>query len=179
VAGLTPRAEVRAALTALTAEAELVHGHPDRCEPVDADPERGAFLPPMLLRSTDPDARAPHEVEVFGPVSTLLPYDSTAHAVALAARGAGSLAGSVVSHDPAFVREVVHGLAPWHGRLLVLDRDDAAESTGHGSPIPHAVHGGPGRAGGGEELGGLRAVLHHMQRTALQGSPAMLRSITE
>ena len=111
-------------------------------------------------------------------MSTLLPYTTAPDAVTLAARGGGSLAGSVVSHDPAFVREIIHGIAPWHGRLLILNRDNATESTGHGSPIPQAVHGGPGRAGGGEELGGLRAVRHHMQRTALQGPPDLLRAIT-
>ncbi len=100
------------------------------------------------------------------------------HAVALAARGLGSLVGSVVTADTDFARHIVLGLAPWHGRLLVLDRDDAAESTGHGSPLPMLVHGGPGRAGGGEELGGMRAVLHHMQRTAVQASPQVLGAVT-
>ena len=175
---LGQRDDVRQALSTLTTECDLVYGDPDRVDLVDADPECGAFLSPMLLRCTDPDAGAPHEVEAFGPVSTLLPYDSASHAVELATRGAGSLAGSIVSHDDGFVREVVFGLAPWHGRLLVLDRDDATESTGHGAAMPHAVHGGPGRAGGGEELGGMRAVLHHMQRTAIQGSPTVLGRIT-
>jgi oxepin-CoA hydrolase/3-oxo-5,6-dehydrosuberyl-CoA semialdehyde dehydrogenase len=119
-----------------------------------------------------------HEVEAFGPVSTVLPYSSTAQVIELAARGQGSLAGSVVTADADFAREVVLGLAPWHGRLLVLDRADAKESTGHGSPMPQLVHGGPGRAGGGEELGGIRGVRHHMQRTAVQGSPDMLTAIT-
>src|SRR5208282_6181655 len=101
-----------------------------------------------------------------------------AEVIDLAARGRGSLAGSIVTADIAFARDVVLGLAPWHGRLLVLDREDAAESTGHGSPLPVLVHGGPGRAGGGEEMGGIRGVLHHMQRTAVQGSPAVLTAIT-
>lgn len=179
LASLAQREEVRHALATLTRECELVHGNPDTFDLTDADSERGAFLPPLLLRCTEPNARAPHEVEAFGPISTLVPYESTTHAIELAARGAGSLVGSVVSHDGAFVRDIVLGLAPWHGRLLVLDRDDAAESTGHGSPLPHAVHGGPGRAGGGEELGGVRAVLHHLQRTAIQGSPAVLDGLTE
>jgi len=117
-------------------------------------------------------------VEAFGPVSTLLPYTSTEQVVELAARGQGSLVGSIVTGDAEFARDVVLGVAPWHGRLLVLDADDAKESTGHGSPLPMLVHGGPGRAGGGEELGGIRAVLHHMQRTAVQASPAMLGAIT-
>ena len=105
-------------------------------------------------------------------------YSSTDEVISLAARGLGSLAGSVVTADASFARRVVLGLAPWHGRLLVLDRDDAAESTGHGSPLPMLVHGGPGRAGGGEELGGIRRVVHHMQRTAIQASPRMLGAVT-
>jgi oxepin-CoA hydrolase/3-oxo-5,6-dehydrosuberyl-CoA semialdehyde dehydrogenase len=120
----------------------------------------------------------PHEVEAFGPVSTLIPYTSTDEAIALAARGQGSLVGSVVSADVDFAASVVLGVAPWHGRLLVLDRDDAGESTGHGSPLPMLVHGGPGRAGGGEEMGGIRGALHHMQRTAVQASPRVLSAVT-
>ena len=137
----------------------------------------GAFMSPVLVRA-DPEATAPHDVEAFGPVSTLLPYDGVAHAVELLARGQGSLVASVVSSDVEFVRDVVLGAAPHHGRILVLDPTTAKESTGHGSPLPHLVHGGPGRAGGGEELGGLRAVLHHMQRTAVQGSPEVLGAVT-
>ncbi|GAA2630025.1 phenylacetic acid degradation bifunctional protein PaaZ [Streptomyces vastus] len=179
LAGLGQREEVLRALKALTAAARLVHGDPDRFEVLEGDRERGAFLPPLLLRCDDPDRAEPHEVEAFGPVTTLLPYDGTAaHAIALAARGEGSLVGSVVTHDPGFAREAVLGAAPWHGRLLLLDRTDAGESTGHGSPLPHTVHGGPGRAGGGEELGGIRSVLHHMQRTAVQGPPAILSTLT-
>ena len=117
-------------------------------------------------------------MEAFGPVSTIIGYHGTDQVIDLAARGLGSLAGSVVSADPAFARAVVLGLAPWHGRLLVLDRDDAATSTGHGSPLPMLVHGGPGRAGGGEEMGGIRGVLHHMQRTAVQASPRVLSAVT-
>jgi oxepin-CoA hydrolase/3-oxo-5,6-dehydrosuberyl-CoA semialdehyde dehydrogenase len=132
----------------------------------------------VLVRHSDPTVAAAHDIEAFGPVSTLLPYDSVEQVVELMARGQGSLVGSVVSHDPEFVREVVLGAAAHHGRILVLDRDDARESTGHGSPLPTLIHGGPGRAGGGEELGGIRGVLHHMQRTAVQGSPAALTAIT-
>ena len=124
-----------------------------------ADPDRGAFLPPILLRADDPDRPEPHTIEAFGPVSTLLPYRDAAHAVELAARGSGSLVASVASHDREFVREVVLGLGAHHGRILVLDRDDAKEQTGHGSALATLVHGGPGRAGGGEELGGIRGVL--------------------
>jgi oxepin-CoA hydrolase / 3-oxo-5,6-dehydrosuberyl-CoA semialdehyde dehydrogenase len=117
-------------------------------------------------------------VEAFGPVTAVLGYGDAADAVELAALGRGSLVGSVVTHDPDFAREVVLGVAPWHGRLLVLDRDDAGESTGHGAPLPHLVHGGPGRAGGGEELGGVRAVLHHMQVTSVSASPAMVTAVS-
>jgi oxepin-CoA hydrolase/3-oxo-5,6-dehydrosuberyl-CoA semialdehyde dehydrogenase len=172
------REEVRRAVKALLGSASLVFGDPDRVEVRNADAVQGSFISPLLLRCDDPDRPEPHEIEAFGPVSTLLGYRDTDHAIALAARGLGSLAGSVVTADTDFAREVVLGIAPWHGRLLVLDRDDAPESTGHGSPLPMLVHGGPGRAGGGEELGGMRAVLHHMQRTAVQASPKVLGAVT-
>jgi oxepin-CoA hydrolase/3-oxo-5,6-dehydrosuberyl-CoA semialdehyde dehydrogenase len=177
LASLEQREEVRRSLKALLEAGQVLFGDPDRVDVVGADPERGAFLSPVLMRA-DPEAAQPHEVEAFGPVSTLMPYTSTDHVVALAARGQGSLVGSVVTGDVGFAREVVLGVAPWHGRMLVLDSEDAKESTGHGSPLPALVHGGPGRAGGGEELGGVRGVLHHMQRTAVQGSPAVLTAIT-
>jgi len=177
LASLEQREEVRRSLKALLAAGQVVYGDPEHVEVVGADVERGAFVAPILLRA-DPDRAEPHEVEAFGPVSTLIGYRDPEHAVDLAARGRGSLAGSVVSFDADFVRAVVLGVAPWHGRLLVLDREDAAESTGHGSPMPALVHGGPGRAGGGEELGGIRGVLHHMQRTAVQASPRVLGAVT-
>lgn len=177
LAGLEQREEVRRSLKALLEAGDVVYGSLDRVDLVDADAERGAFMSPVLLKA-DPDRAQPHEVEAFGPVSTLLPYDGVEHAVELAARGTGSLVGSVVTYDADFARDVVLGVAPWHGRLLVLDRDDAKESTGHGSPLPALVHGGPGRAGGGEEMGGIRGVLHHMQRTAVQGSPRVLTAVT-
>ncbi|MEJ7833994.1 MAG: phenylacetic acid degradation bifunctional protein PaaZ [Nocardioides sp.] len=180
LASLEQREEVRKAVQSLRSSAEVVFGDPDRLSPadvVDGDPERGAFMSPVLLRAAD-GAAEPHDVEAFGPVSTVLAYDSVADAVELAARGKGSLVGSLITHDPDVARAVTLGLAPWHGRILVLDRDCAAESTGHGSPLPVLVHGGPGRAGGGEELGGIRGVLHHMQRTAIQASPDLLTAIT-
>jgi oxepin-CoA hydrolase/3-oxo-5,6-dehydrosuberyl-CoA semialdehyde dehydrogenase len=177
LASLDQRDEVRKAIQSLRASAEIVHGDPDQVALVDGDPERGAFLGPVLLRARA-GAVEPHDVEPFGPVSTVLTYDSVAEAVELAARGKGSLVASVVTHDPEVARTVVLGIAPWHGRVHVLDRDDAAESTGHGSPLPMLVHGGPGRAGGGEELGGVRAVLGHMQRTAVQASPDLMTAIT-
>ncbi|MFR9728453.1 phenylacetic acid degradation bifunctional protein PaaZ [Saccharopolyspora sp. MS10] len=178
LAGLDQREEVRRALRSLLEAGSVVHGDPDSVDPVGADADRGAFLGPVLLRCDDPELPQPHEVEAFGPVSTLLPYRDAAHAVHLADKGRGSLVGSVVTADAAFAREVVLGTASRHGRMLVLNRRDAGESTGHGSPLPQLVHGGPGRAGGGEELGGLRGVLHHMQRTAVQGDPRTLTAIT-
>jgi oxepin-CoA hydrolase / 3-oxo-5,6-dehydrosuberyl-CoA semialdehyde dehydrogenase len=180
LASLGQRDEVRKAIEALRNSADIVHGDPDRVDVVGADAETGAFLSPVLLRAR-PGATEPHDVEPFGPVSTVLTYATTDEAIELAACGKGSLVASVVTHDPGFARQVTLGLAPWHGRILVLDRDDAAEAAqagGHGSPLPNLVHGGPGRAGGGEELGGIRGVLHHMQRTAIQGSPDMLTAIT-
>jgi oxepin-CoA hydrolase / 3-oxo-5,6-dehydrosuberyl-CoA semialdehyde dehydrogenase len=178
LASLEQREEVRRGIKALQASCTLAYGDPDRVEVTGADADRGAFLSPLLLRCDDNDRAEPHEIEAFGPVAVVLGYGSTQEAIALAARGRGSLAGSVVTGDPGFARDVVLGLAPWHGRLLVLDADDARESTGHGSPLPALVHGGPGRAGGGEEMGGLRGILHHMQRTAVQASPRMLSAVT-
>lgn len=171
------RDEVLRAVERLRTHAELVVGDPTDFAVTGADAERGAFLPPMLLRCDDPSATEPHDVEAFGPVSTLLPYRDLDGAVTLARRGQGSLVGSLVTHDPAVARAFVLGAGSAHGRVLVLDRDDARESTGHGSPLPTLVHGGPGRAGGGEELGGIRGVLHHMQRTAVQGSPDVLTAV--
>jgi len=177
LASLAQRDEVRKAVQALRASAEIVFGNPDVVEVIDADAEAGAFMSPVLLRA-HPGAGEPHDVEPFGPVATVISYTDLDDAVTMAARGQGSLVGSIVTHDPDVARTLTLGLAPWHGRLLVLDRTSAAESTGHGSPLPVLVHGGPGRAGGGEELGGIRAVLRHMQRSAIQGSPDMLTAIT-
>ena len=175
---LTQRDDVRKNLEVLAQGADVMIGDPDHFDVLGADPERGAFLPPLLLWAKDSGRSEVHDVEVFGPVSTVLGYRDTAQAVELAARGRGSLVGSVVSEDPDVVRELVLGVAPWHGRVLVLDKESAAESTGHGSPLPHLVHGGPGRAGDGEELGGIRGVLHYLQRTAVQGSPRAVSAVT-
>lgn len=172
------REEVLRSLKALLGVAQLVVGDPDHFRVVGADRDRGASLPPMLLRCDNITAAEPHDVEAFGPVSTVLPYEGVAQAVELAARGQGSLVGSIVTHDEAVAREFVLGAAHAPGRILVLDRDDARESTGRGSPLPVLVHGDPGPAGGGgEELGGIRGVLHHMQRTAVQASPDQLTAI--
>jgi len=177
LAGLEQREEVRRSLKALLDVTTVVFGDPDQVKVVGADADRGAFLSPILLRANG-DRAEPHEVEAFGPVSTLIGYETVDDAISLAIRGKGSLVGSLITHDPEVAKQVVLGIAPWHGRLLVLDRDDAGESTGHGSPLPALVHGGPGRAGGGEEMGGLRGMHHHMQRTAIQSSPNMLTAIT-
>jgi oxepin-CoA hydrolase/3-oxo-5,6-dehydrosuberyl-CoA semialdehyde dehydrogenase len=178
LASLEQRSEVLARLAELRREAELVSGDIEGCSPVGADRERGGFLPPVLLRCRDAArASAVHAVEAFGPVATVLPYEGLDDAIALARRGEGSLVGSVFTADDAVATRLVLGLAPYHGRVLVVDRHCAQESTGHGSPLAPLVHGGPGRAGGGEEMGGMRGVLHYMQRTALQGSPATLAAI--
>jgi oxepin-CoA hydrolase / 3-oxo-5,6-dehydrosuberyl-CoA semialdehyde dehydrogenase len=179
LASLEQREEVRRSLKALSDAGRLVFGDPEHVDVVGADAERGAFISPLLLVCEDTRRAEPHEVEAFGPVSTIMGYTDTADVIDLAARGLGSLAGSIVTADPDFARDVVLGVAPWHGRLLVLDGDAAPESTGHGSPMPMLVHGGPGRAGGSEEMGGVRGVKHYMQRTALQSSPAMIAAITE
>ena len=173
------RDEVRKAVGLLREHAELVFGDPLKVEVRGADAAKGAFLSPILLHCPNPkSAAAVHEIEAFGPVSTVMPYDSVDEVIELAARGEGSLVGSVITHDSTFARQLMLGAASYHGRLLFLDRDCAKESTGHGSPMPVLVHGGPGRAGGGEEMGGIRGVMHYLQRTALQGSPAMLTAIT-
>jgi oxepin-CoA hydrolase/3-oxo-5,6-dehydrosuberyl-CoA semialdehyde dehydrogenase len=168
------RNDVREKIAMLAKDAAIVFGDPD------AAPfhEKGAFLSPVLLRCDKPwEAHAVHDVEAFGPVSTLMPYEEGADAIALANRGKGSLVMSVFTYDAAFAESVVLGSGAFHGRIAFIDRDSAKESTGHGSPMPHMIHGGPGRAGGGEEMGGIRGVTHYMQRTALQGHPRVLSAI--
>ncbi len=172
------RDEVRDRITALSREAQIVYGGDSDFEVVDADANKGAFFMPTLLHCDRPlSATAVHSVEAFGPVSTVLPYDTLDEAIELSRRGEGSLVASIVTNDNAVARELVLGTAAYHGRMLVLNRHCASESTGHGSPLPHLIHGGPGRAGGGEEMGGIRGVLHYMQRTAIQGSPETLTAI--
>ena len=172
------RNEVRDRVHALAQQASVICGGNTDFEVIGADASRGAFYMPTLLYCDKPlAATAVHSVEAFGPVSTLLPYKGLDEAIELARRGGGSLAGSIVTNDDRLAREIILGTAPWHGRMLVINRHCAAESTGHGSPLPHLVHGGPGRAGGGEELGGIRGVKHYMQRSALQGSPQTLSVI--
>lgn len=179
VASLAQRREVLEQLGKLRREAEVVYGDSGKLEPLGADADRGAFVSPTLLYCRDTaGARAVHTVEAFGPVCTLVPYETLDDAIELARRGGGSLAGSIFSADDAVAARLLIGLAPFHGRILVVNRHCAKESTGHGSPLPHLVHGGPGRAGGGEEMGGIRGVLHYMQRTAVQGTPDLLTAVT-
>ena len=175
---LSQREAVRAAVRQIADEAEIVFGDADRAAPPGPDLENGAFMAPVLLRCAEPlSARAPHTVEPFGPVATVMAYDGLPEAVDLVAKGEGSLVASLFTYDSAVAAELVFGIAAHHGRLVIVDRDCAKESTGHGSPLPGLVHGGPGRAGGGEELGGLRGVFHYLQRTALQGSPTRLSAL--
>lgn len=176
LASLAQRAEVRTRIHELARAADVVVGG-DLGDVLGADPERGAFVAPTLLVARDADRDEPHRIEAFGPVATVLGYRDPQHAAQLAARGAGSLVASVVSADARVVDELVMELAPWHGRILVLDATSAPASTGHGSPLPRLLHGGPGRAGGGEELGGMRAVMRHLARTAVQGTPSVLGRI--
>jgi oxepin-CoA hydrolase/3-oxo-5,6-dehydrosuberyl-CoA semialdehyde dehydrogenase len=174
---IAQREDVRSQISKLTAAgARIVAGDPDASPGVGG----GAFMEPILLRADDPwSTAAVHDVEAFGPVSTVMPYKNMADAIALANRGMGSLALSLFTYSPEAARELIQGAAAYHGRMLVLNRDNAAESTGHGSPLPVLVHGGPGRAGGSEEMGGVRGVKHYMQRTAIQSTPAMIAAISE
>lgn len=179
LAGQSQREEVKAQVQKLLAASQIIYGSTDSVSLVDADAQKGAFVSPLLLVNERPFAtEASHSVEAFGPVSTLMPYKNMDDAIALSKKGKGSLCSTIVTASDAIAREYVLGAAAWHGRILVLNNDCARESTGHGSPLPLLVHGGPGRAGGGEEMGGLRGVKHYMQRVAIQGSPTTLTAIT-
>jgi oxepin-CoA hydrolase/3-oxo-5,6-dehydrosuberyl-CoA semialdehyde dehydrogenase len=174
------RDEVRQNIQKLLAASQIVYGSLDSVEVIDADAQKGAFFSPVLLQSNDPFRNeAVHEIECFGPVSTLMPYKDIGDAIALSKKGKGSLCCSIVTADNKIATEFVVGAATHHGRILVLNQDCAKESTGHGSPLPMLVHGGPGRAGGGEEMGGVRGVKHYMQRVAVQGSPTTITAITQ
>jgi oxepin-CoA hydrolase/3-oxo-5,6-dehydrosuberyl-CoA semialdehyde dehydrogenase len=163
----------------LLASSQIVYGSLDSVEVIDADPNKGAFLSPLLLMNERPfDSWEPHQVEAFGPVSTIMPYKSMDEAIALSKLGKGSLCSTIVTADNRLAKQYVIAAASHHGRILVLNESCAKESTGHGSPLPLLVHGGPGRAGGGEEMGGIRGVKHYLQRTALQGSPSTITAIT-
>ncbi len=171
--------EVEKSVERLRIDAELVFGGPGTLDVHGADAEAGAFYPTLLLYNDKPFQRsAPHDVEAFGPVNTIMPYGSIDEAIALAKLGKGSLVGSLFTVSDDVARQVALGTAAYHGRLMLANRYSAKESTGHGSPLPHLVHGGPGRAGGGEEMGGVRGVLHYMQRTAIQGSPQTVAAVT-
>ncbi|MBK0392435.1 phenylacetic acid degradation bifunctional protein PaaZ [Ramlibacter algicola] len=179
LASLDQKRDVAERVKALLAKAELVHGEKDGFAPRGEGVGEGAFFAPTLLLAKDPlRDDAVHDIEAFGPVSTLMPYEDLDEALVLAAKGKGSLVGTLVTKDPQVAARFIPAAAATHGRLLVLDREAAAESTGHGSPLPMLKHGGPGRAGGGEELGGVRAVKHYLQRAAVQGSPTMLSAVT-
>ncbi len=163
----------------LVRSCEILYGGAKEFEVRGGDRDKGAFFPSTLLYCNRPlTAAEPHAVEAFGPVSTVMPYQDIDEAILLAKKGRGSLVGSIFTNDDAEAKQIILDTAAWHGRLLVINRDCAAESTGHGSPLPALVHGGPGRAGGGEELGGERAIKHYMQRTAIQGSPTTLMRLT-
>jgi oxepin-CoA hydrolase/3-oxo-5,6-dehydrosuberyl-CoA semialdehyde dehydrogenase len=173
------REEVRSQVQKLLASSQIIYGSLDSVEVIDADANKGAFVSPLLLMNDKPFvADESHNVEAFGPVSTLMPYKNIDEAIALSKKGKGSLCSSIVTADEKIAKDYVIGAGTHHGRILVLNNDCAKENTGHGSPLPMLVHGGPGRAGGGEEMGGLRGVKHYMQRVAVQGSPTMLTAIT-
>lgn len=170
---------VREKVAQLSKEAKIVFGDPDSATIIGDDAQNGAFISPILLRCDDPwNAEAVHTVEAFGPVATIMPYKDFNDAVHLCNRGSGSLVMSLFTHDATIARELILESGAFHGRIAIINRDNAKESTGHGSPLPVLVHGGPGRAGGGEELGGIRGVKHYMQRTAVQGTPEFLTNIT-
>ncbi len=179
LAGESQRREVRAQVEKLMTSSQIVYGSLDHVQLIDADATKGAFISPILLMNEKPfDCKEAHEVEAFGPVSTIMPYQDLDEAIALSKLGKGSLVSTIVSANAKTARQYVVGAASHHGRILVLNSECAKESTGHGSPLPLLVHGGPGRAGGGEEMGGIRGVKHYLQRTALQGSPTMITAIT-
>ncbi len=171
--------EVKNQVARLNKSADIIYGNLDEIELIDADYNRGAFMSPIVLLESDPFKNtAVHELEAFGPVSTIMPYKKLEEAVQLANMGKGSLVCSIATNDQSIARDFTVEAASHHGRILVINREMAKYSTGHGSPLPYLVHGGPGRAGGGEEMGGMRGIKHYLQRTAIQGSPNMLTKIT-
>jgi len=180
LAGQTQRSEVKQQVQRLLAVSQIIYGSLDSVEVIDADANKGAFISPLLLLNETPlENKESHEVEAFGPVSTIMPYTNMDEVVELSKRGKGSLCSSIVTADNSIAMQYVLGAATHHGRILVLNNDCGKESTGHGSPLPMLIHGGPGRAGGGEEMGGIRGVKHYMQRVAIQGSPTSITAITQ
>lgn len=180
LAGRTQLAEVQEKIALLTKTAKIVYGDPDKVSILGGDLHKGAFMAPVLLLEEKPfEHIGVHEIEAFGPVSTIIPYKNLDEAITLARMGKGSLVSSMVTGDDQLAREYVLGAAAYHGRILILNKENAKESTGHGSPMPMLVHGGPGRAGGGEEMGGKRGVMHYLQRCAIQGSPTTITAVTQ
>ncbi|MEI8073631.1 MAG: phenylacetic acid degradation bifunctional protein PaaZ [Bacteroidota bacterium] len=180
LAGMLQRNELKEQVQKLLASSQIIYGSMDSVAVIDADAEKGAFMSPLLLFNQQPMcSEAVHEVEAFGPVSTLMPYNSLEEAIALVKLGKGSLVSSIVTNDSKIATDYAIGAGTYHGRILILNRSCGKENTGHGSPLPLLVHGGPGRAGGGEEMGGIRGVKHYMQRVAIQGSPDMITAISK
>jgi len=179
LAGMDQRNEVKAQVQKLLASSQIIYGSLDSVDVVDGDCNVGAFMSPILLMNQTPfSTNEPHDIEAFGPVSTIMPYNTTDDVIELSKKGKGSLCSSIITNDASIAKKYVLGASSHHGRILVLNNECAKESTGHGSPLPLLVHGGPGRAGGGEEMGGLRGVKHYLQRTAIQGSPTMITAIS-
>jgi len=180
LAGQTQRTEVKQQVQKLLASSQIIYGSLDSVSLIDADINKGAFISPLLLLNEKPfSGNESHEVEAFGPVSTLMPYRNMDEVIELSKKGKGSLCSSIVTADYTIATKYVVGAGTYHGRILVLNNECAKESTGHGSPLPMLIHGGPGRAGGGEEMGGIRGINHDMQRVAIQGSPAAITAITQ
>jgi oxepin-CoA hydrolase / 3-oxo-5,6-dehydrosuberyl-CoA semialdehyde dehydrogenase len=174
------RLRVRENVDALLKGSSIIYGNLEHFEVVGADKNKGAFVSPILLLNEKPfDFTATHDIEAFGPVATLMPYDSLDDAIELANMGKGSLVSTICTFDPAIARQYLLSAGAFHGRILILNRDAQKESTGHGAPMPLMTHGGPGRAGGGEEMGGMRGIFHYLQRVALQGHPTMLSQVTQ
>ncbi|MGJ8666939.1 MAG: phenylacetic acid degradation bifunctional protein PaaZ [Patiriisocius sp.] len=173
------RISVKEQVAKIAETAEIVYGNYDDFKAVGADSKKGAFMKPILMREDHPlQNEAAHITEAFGPVSTLMPYDTLEDAIKLAKMGKGSLVSSIVTNDNTIAKEYAVNAASHHGRILILNRESAKQSTGHGSPLPGLIHGGPGRAGGGEEMGGMRGIKHYLQRCAIQGSPTTLTEVT-
>lgn len=179
LAGKSQVEEVKQKINQLKKSQQIIFGDPDNFSVTGADKNKGSFLSPILFMNDDPFRKTDvHHIEAFGPVSTLMPYRNTDEAIELSRMGKGSLVSSIITADDKIAKQYVLGAAAMHGRILILNRECAKESTGHGSPLPMLVHGGPGRAGGGEEMGGKRGVFHYLQRTAIQGTPTTLTNIS-
>jgi len=180
LAGQGQREEVKQQVQKLLASSQIIYGSLDSVEVIDADAKKGAFISPILLKNEKPfTSDEVHEIEVFGPASTIMPYKDLQEAIELSKKGKGSLCSTIVTADDSIATNYVVNAGTHHGRILVLNAECAKESTGHGSPLPMLVHGGPGRAGGGEEMGGIRGIKHYMQRLAIQGSPTTRTTITK